>query len=598
MLAIVRKTIPAVALFFVSTCALAQRNAHFVSGHFSEKSLAELRLVQVVNNKLRPIAEYRISPDNRNFVFVIPGDTGVTYRLHVNIMKQEGRHAKVDKAFTLLLPLNPEQNYTLKITPSKLNEAKKAGWELKNNRAKSPVAFVSGRVTGFAIKSGMQLSLQTVENGSLVFHSSVQSNNDGSFEIACPVTQEGFYYLTTMRWRARLYLKPGDRIQTEVDHKTGNFTSLNGSAENEILFQWQQLISPITSYGYNLYVHSRDSFHIDDYIRTYQGLSPAMADFARKTIQSNPPFMKDFRNAVDIDSQLAPINFLLYHPVKKQKGFNAYNKEFNEVPEFYRQFIRPGKFTDASILRVGEAREFMNHYVKLNMALFVSEESRNLSQAEKLKRMLNAISNDTLKSLFLNDQMLQLEINNLSEFREIVQPFQKYAKTAPAKNTYQGIYKSFIGDTAYIGKSAYNFSLPDTNGRMVSMKDFKGKVVFIDVWATWCGPCKAQFPFLKEIEEEYRDNPNIVFAGISIDRAKDHDKWIKMIRKENLVGLQLLDDTGKAFAKPYDISAIPRFMLIDKQGRWIEIRCPLPEAKENLKRYLDKALAENKMTKK
>ena len=90
----------------------------------------------------------------------------------------------------------------------------------------------------------------------------------------------------------------------------------------------------------------------------------------------------------------------------------------------------------------------------------------------------------------------------------------------------------------------------------------------------------------------------IVFAGISIDRAKDHDKWIKMIRKENLVGLQLLDDTGKAFAKPYDISAIPRFMLIDKQGRWIEIRCPLPEAKENLKRYLDKALAENKMTKK
>lgn len=308
--------------------------------------------------------------------------------------------------------------------------------------------------------------------------------------------------------------------------------------------------------------------------------------------------MKDFRNAVDIDSQLAPINFLLYHPVKKQKGFNAYNKEFNEVPEFYRQFIRPGKFTDASILRVGEAREFMNHYVKLNMALFVSEESRNLSQAEKLKRMLNAISNDTLKSLFLNDQMLQLEINNLSEFREIVQPFQKYAKTAPAKNTYQGIYKSFIGDTAYIGKSAYNFSLPDTNGRMVSMKDFKGKVVFIDVWATWCGPCKAQFPFLKEIEEEYRDNPNIVFAGISIDRAKDHDKWIKMIRKENLVGLQLLDDTGKAFAKPYDISAIPRFMLIDKQGRWIEIRCPLPEAKENLKRYLDKALAENKMTKK
>jgi hypothetical protein len=63
-----------------------------------------------------------------------------------------------------------------------------------------------------------------------------------------------------------------------------------------------------------------------------------------------------------------------------------------------------------------------------------------------------------------------------------------------------------------------------------------------------------------------------------------------MIRKENLVGIQLLDDVGKAFGNKYEITAIPRFMLIDKQGNWMEIRCPNPESKEDLKRYLDKAL--------
>jgi thiol-disulfide isomerase/thioredoxin len=204
--------------------------------------------------------------------------------------------------------------------------------------------------------------------------------------------------------------------------------------------------------------------------------------------------------------------------------------------------------------------------------------------------MMNTIANDTLKSLFLNDQMGQIEVNNLSEFKETFEPFKKYAKSGPAKDAYDGMFGLFSGDTAYIGKSSYNFTLPDTSGRMVSMKDFKGKVIFIDVWATWCGPCKAQIPFLKEVEEEYKDNKGIVFMGISLDRAKDREKWIDFIKKENLQGVQLIDEGWKDFAKKYQINAIPRFLLIDKQGKWIEIRCPRPESKENLKKYLDKAL--------
>jgi thiol-disulfide isomerase/thioredoxin len=117
------------------------------------------------------------------------------------------------------------------------------------------------------------------------------------------------------------------------------------------------------------------------------------------------------------------------------------------------------------------------------------------------------------------------------------------------------------------------------------------------VWATWCGPCREQFPFLKEVEEEYKDNSDIVFMGISIDRGKDRQKWLNMMKKENLHGVQLLDDTGKFFAKKYEINAIPRFLLISKEGKWIEVRLPRPEAKEELKKYLDKALQEKPLVK-
>jgi thiol-disulfide isomerase/thioredoxin len=66
-------------------------------------------------------------------------------------------------------------------------------------------------------------------------------------------------------------------------------------------------------------------------------------------------------------------------------------------------------------------------------------------------------------------------------------PYKQYAKPASVKQKYDGIFNMYAADTAFIGKSAYDFTLPDVNDKMVSMKEFKGKVVLIDVWATWCG---------------------------------------------------------------------------------------------------------------
>jgi thiol-disulfide isomerase/thioredoxin len=267
-------------------------------------------------------------------------------------------------------------------------------------------------------------------------------------------------------------------------------------------------------------------------------------------------------------------------------------KEFDDVPQFFQQFVLPGKFSKASILMVGEARKLMNLYGKLNIALVPKEKRKKLTRGEKLKIMLQSITNDSLKSLVFEDELNQEGVNNLSEFKNTFGPFKSYSKLPSTIIAYNKALGQFNPDTAYIGKLSYNFSLPDTAGHTVSMKDFKGKVIFIDVWATWCGPCKEQIPYLKEIEEEYKDNKDIVFVGISIDRLSDRGKWVKMIQKENMGGIQLLDDLGKTFSKPYKIDAIPRFLLIDKQGNWIEIRCPRPSDKEALKVYLDDALVE------
>lgn len=118
-------------------------------------------------------------------------------------------------------------------------------------------------------------------------------------------------------------------------------------------------------------------------------------------------------------------------------------------------------------------------------------------------------------------------------------------------------------------------------GGTTSLADLRGSYVLIDVWATWCGPCKFEFPYLKELEEEYKDK-DIKFIGVSIDRPEDEDKWRQMIQDLGFKNTQLLADAEleSQFIKDYYIQAIPRFILLDREGRILDHDAPRPSEPE------------------
>ncbi|HMK18880.1 MAG TPA: TlpA disulfide reductase family protein [Chitinophagaceae bacterium] len=592
----IKNIIACIASLVIVNVSFAQQNTMILSGTFTEKIYAELTLLKTVNNKIQKLGDYTINPSNPEFVFALPADTTITYRFQITIMKQGHMRLEADKYYTLPLTLKPGQNYSLKVIPSKLDAAKKTGFELKPGTKRSSVAFVSGKLVNWNLGNTITIK-RVVDGGFETVNSFSIPKGENSFLLPCVVKEEGFYYLNSLRWKLRVYLKPADKLELAIDTKSGSYEVVNGSEENQLIQQWQQLISPITNYGYNLSILQRDTFDLNTYQKTYESLESSIVNFRNNINHTGSRFSKLFRMAIDVDKEFAPIIFLLNAQAKTTKGFGGTPRDFNNVPDFYKQFIHEGKFNDASLLNIGEARSYMNLYTKLIIASLTTDQRKQLTQSEKLGLKINAISNDTLKSYFFMDEMSEIEVNNLTEFRSTFEPYKKYNTTAAVKKKYTEKYEGFIGDTAYVGKSSYNFSLPDSTGRIFSMKDFRGKVVFIDVWATWCGPCREQFPFLKEVEEEYKDNNDIVFLGITIDRTRDRQKWINTIKKENLPPLQLFDDMGKSFARKYEINAIPRFLLISKDGKWIEVRCPRPEAKEDLKKYLDKALQEKPLVK-
>ena len=134
-----------------------------------------------------------------------------------------------------------------------------------------------------------------------------------------------------------------------------------------------------------------------------------------------------------------------------------------------------------------------------------------------------------------------------------------------------------IANLPQVGEPAIDFTYPDKEGNEFSLSTFKGSLVYVDVWATWCGPCKAEIPALKTLEHDYHNN-NITFLSVSVDT--DKEAWINMLADKQLGGVQLWADGWTEITKSYAINGIPRFLLFDADGNVISLDAPRPSSEE------------------
>ena len=151
--------------------------------------------------------------------------------------------------------------------------------------------------------------------------------------------------------------------------------------------------------------------------------------------------------------------------------------------------------------------------------------------------------------------------------------------TSPSLNA---IFKQACAkwDKAAVGCPSPDFKGEDINGKQMSLRDFRGKYVYIDMWATWCGPCQKELPSLKKLEEKYAGR-NIVFVGLSIDA--DKAKWEARVKSGELCGTQLYIGRGSKFQADYRISGIPRFILLDPNGRIVNPDMTRPSSEDTEK---------------
>ena len=207
-----------------------------------------------------------------------------------------------------------------------------------------------------------------------------------------------------------------------------------------------------------------------------------------------------------------------------------------------------------------ESRHFTGEYQDANNYLsFISFQQNKLS-----KSILIGLDSLTLESsIKLADKNIKNKGEGLISPDTIAQyglnQFIKFTDILRKKN------KKYVYKKELIGSTGVDFTLQDVTGKSVKLTYFKGKYLYIDVWATWCKPCKEEYPFLTKLANDYSVE-DLVILSVSID--KDADTWKKYLHEH-----ELLDDmhfyTGATseFVQFYDIGAIPRFILIDPEGK-------------------------------
>ena len=251
--------------------------------------------------------------------------------------------------------------------------------------------------------------------------------------------------------------------------------------------------------------------------------------------------------------------------------------------EAYYDTLKKYAVADENLVELKEYREYMKEIARM----FGCKKEEAKTPYDRTICMMNYIADhiedDKVKQTLLNVLAIeQVEQYGISNIDELLNLHGTYVTDPVLQAAFKEKYDAW--DLARPGNPSPDFRAWDVDGKAYTVADFKGKYVYIDLWATWCGPCRREMPFLKQLEEEYKGR-NITFLSLSTDARKAD--WLKMVKSQPMTGIQLHLGTGSRFQTAYKADGIPHFILLDPEGKIVNANMLRPSSPD-IRSYLDR----------
>lgn len=380
--------------------------------------------------------------------------------------------------------------------------------------------------------------------------------NDGSFSFEYDVQETRLIAIKIKDYRSNFYVAPNSNYSVQL----GKFDPLSAPPLSKDKYLPAKLIKEDDDKINNaigLLNVSLDSFEQKHYKAFLNHKAkPAVQGFilvlTKNTLYDKNKFFRKYTDAV--------IGSLLY---KAQYTFKEVYEKSLVIPVDYQNVGYTNLVTDFY-------NKWFNRYslTKENEQLKTAIATSNYGDLSTFLATNDFLKNDTLREIIIVRELFRLALNDNTTDPIAVDKMLVAISTTGKTRENKQIAKYYLGRLRKlgIGAEAPNFILSNKDGEMVQLKDFRGKYVYIDFWATWCKPCIKSMQVMKQIHPKYQDN--VEFISVNIDeRKKRFDKHMEVFSYPWTV---LYAGSNEKIKDNYDIVVIPLYYLIDPNGKLIQ----------------------------
>ncbi|TGV00994.1 TlpA family protein disulfide reductase [Flavivirga rizhaonensis] len=362
--------------------------------------------------------------------------------------------------------------------------------------------------------------------------------------------------------RTFLYLSPGDSLVANLDTRDRTYASFAGKGA-----QANNYLRNVTYPKSGSFWYDRD---ISSKVETYKDMPEAFKVSVKKRtdeLNSLTHVSETFKRLETARIKFDYVNtlgsgvfYLYFGKMRKEEMTQEEMKEkMKEADQYFIPYRKP--FLDD-----------FNNTDYLQLEVFQSVLSALRKEDFRTDHELPEL-NDTLQE-YLTTSDLTSKIKFGGYSNELGDELKEGAQKIKNKN-YSAVLQNILTEYATLtrGNPASDLTFTKLDGNTVKLSDYKGKVIVLDLWATWCGPCMKEKPFFEALDKKYHGNESVALISLSIDTEK---VWRGYFEKNEVKGDQL--QINRSQLTDYKVSGIPRFFVIDKEFNVVDVFAPLPSS--------------------